>query len=136
MTRPTKLTPELQERICGIISKGNSITTACQSVGISETTFYQWKEKGENAPDSVYGEFLCALNKAESDAKQELLQYVKDAAPRNWQAAMTVLERRWPNEFGRRDRIEAHVKIGPAIEIEMLDQSSRTAEPEQVEGGE
>ena len=133
MARPTKLTPELQETICDIISKGNSITTACQSVGIAETTFRVWKEKGDKEPDSVHGEFLQAMHKAESDAKQELLQYVKDAAPHSWQASMTILERRWPNEFGRRDRMEVHAKIGPAIEVEMCDQPARqepTVEPE------
>ena len=133
MARPTKLTPELQETICEIIGKGNSITTACHAVGIADTTFYEWKQKGEHEPDSLHGEFLCALNKAEADAKQELLQYVKDAAPHSWQASMTILERRWPQEFGRRDRIEVHAKIGPAVEIEMCDQPVRTVE--QVEGG-
>ena len=133
MARPTKLTPELQGKICEILSKGNSITTACQSVGISDTTFRRWKEQGDKEPDSVHGEFVEAMQKAESDAKQALLAHVQDAAPQHWQAAMTILERRWPNEFGRRDRMEVHAKIGPAIEVEMCDQPARqepTVEPE------
>ena len=37
-------------------------------------------------------------------AQTRLVGYVNDAAPKNWIAAMTLAERRWPEEFGRRDR--------------------------------
>ena len=38
MPRPTKCTPELTEKICEYLASGCYVCTACQAVGISETT--------------------------------------------------------------------------------------------------
>ena len=45
--RKTKLNPELQEEIVKRIRAGNYIRVACQAVGISHTTYFDWLKKGE-----------------------------------------------------------------------------------------
>lgn len=40
-----KYSEELTEKICNHLKKGNTVTTTCQTVGISKETFYQWMKK-------------------------------------------------------------------------------------------
>ena len=57
----TKYTPELQAKLCEILSSGNYIEAACAYVGISKDTFYDWKEK--------FPQFSDAVEKARSGAE-------------------------------------------------------------------
>jgi len=55
-----KYTPDIVEAICQKLATGDHrIADVCQQVGISEQTFYRWKEEK--------GEFCEALKKAETD---------------------------------------------------------------------
>ena len=49
MGRPSKLTPEVQDRIARAITAGNYQDTAAQYAGISPATFYLWMQKAEGA---------------------------------------------------------------------------------------
>ena len=51
MARPTLLTPELQEALCGHLAQGAHVKTACEAVGISERTYYDWRARGKKARD-------------------------------------------------------------------------------------
>ncbi len=42
MGQKGKLTPELQQALVDCLLKGNYVSTACELVGLGETTFYQW----------------------------------------------------------------------------------------------
>ena len=45
--RPSKLTPELKEEILTAIRDGGcTYADACLKVGINESTFHRWKQKG------------------------------------------------------------------------------------------
>ena len=107
--RPLLLTPELQDKICGLIAAGNYIKTSCLASGIDQRTYEYWNAQGrrdeaEGIENSVYVRFLRATKEAEMVSQTSLVSYVAKAAPSNWIAAMTLAERRWPEEFGRRDR--------------------------------
>lgn len=76
--RKTKYTPELVKRICGLVEKDTyTVSELCESVGISETTFYDWKVK--------FSEFSDAIKKAEErrldnfvvEAKRSLLKKIQ-----------------------------------------------------------
>lgn len=115
--RPTKLTPEMADRILGYVRMGVPNKAAAEAAGIGRTTFYAWKAKGEAAASGHYRDFTDALKQAEAESVVALVAAVR-AAPQ-WQAAMTLLERRWPAEFGRRDRIEVeNINYAQAIEEE------------------
>jgi len=85
--RPTKLTPELQERICEFIRGGNYFSTACFAVGLGETTFYKWMERGEEKKvggegvkvESPFKEFREAIKKAEAEAEVERVARIREA---------------------------------------------------------
>jgi hypothetical protein len=101
----TKLTPEIQKTICDHLRDGCYAVTACAQAGISESTYYLWLQKGETGR-RPYSEFSESVKKAEADAEVRLAGIVMRVglAPDNpnWQAAMTFLERRFPQRWGRR----------------------------------
>ena len=118
MARPTKLTPELQKDICDIISRGNYAKTACEYVDITEATYYDWKNKGEKAKSGKFFEFLKSIKKAEATARVLYLEVIRKAAnDGTWQAAGWFLERKYPDEWGRKERTEITGKDGGPIEV-------------------
>ena len=103
--RPSKLTPELVETVCNEIRLGMPYVWAAVRSGITEPTFHRYKNKGnsdlEAGVESTEADFCKCLKSAEADFMHNCLLTVQ-AAPERWQAQMTLLERRFPADFGRR----------------------------------
>ena len=104
--RPTKLTPELQEKVCAALRVGNYATVAIQYAGISEHTYYEWLQRGESEPGSIYERFRAAVRKAEADAEVEGVAIIEQAGRKEWQARAWLLERKYPYKWGRFERHE------------------------------
>jgi transposase len=104
--RPTKLTAQVQERIVGMIEAGSYAEPAARAAGISASTFYSWMERGELEEDGIFREFRDAIKRAEAETEVRAVKVVASAMPRSWQAAMTFLERKHPDRWGRRSRAE------------------------------
>jgi transposase len=118
MGRPSKLTPEVQEKICNAIRAGNYYEAACAYAGIGYSTFRAWIVKGENAKSGKYREFLEAIKKAECEAEVRLVAMWQKHMPENWQAIATFLERRYPDRWGR-NRLDVNMKHSGDIEVEI-----------------
>jgi len=86
------------------IAEGNSREGACGVAGISLRTFYRWLERGENG-EEPYAAFVSALKRAEGLLEGKLTRNIVRAGelPQFWAADMTMLERRYPERYGRRD---------------------------------
>jgi len=111
--RPTKLTPELQERICLAIRAGNYIEVAASFAGIHKDTLYAWLKRGARASSGVYREFSDALEKALADSEAADVARISKAVEQgHWQAAAWRLERKHPQRWGRRDRVQTEIS-GP-----------------------
>jgi hypothetical protein len=68
---------------------------ACAYAGVSEPTFYTWLK--------AKPEFSESIKRAEGAAAVSALQTIATAANNGtWQAAAWLLERRYPQEYGRR----------------------------------
>lgn len=105
MPRPTKCTPELTERICEYLASGCYVCTACQAVGISETTLGNWRARAAEG-EEPYVTFVEATKEAEAKAELRALALVQKAMPENWTAAMTWMERKFPDRWSRGERRE------------------------------
>lgn len=81
-----------------IVNDGLTPRSAAEAIGIPQSTFYDWMAA---APG-----FAEAMKANASQLKRRLSKYVMAAAPTQWQAAMTTMERLWPEEYGRKDRIQ------------------------------
>ncbi len=108
--RKSKLTPELITKMSGIMAQGHYFITACNACDIGKTIAYDWVKQGESdidqGNDSLFSNLVESLKKAEAIAEQRLLQVVSDKAltGKEWLPAMTILERRHPDRWGRKDR--------------------------------
>lgn len=103
--RPTKLTPEVKEKICSTIRAGNTLETAAAYAGVGESTLFLWKARGEVAKRGPFREFLEEVKRAASEAETRAVAIIAKAMKENWQAAAWYLERRNPQVWGRRDRL-------------------------------
>jgi hypothetical protein len=90
----TKRTPTARERIIEALKLGATHQRACAAAGIKKTTFYDWLARD---PD-----FSEAVNAAEWYAAEQALRAIRRAAREGtWQAGAWLLERRYPEEYGR-----------------------------------
>lgn len=51
--RPSRLSPRILTELVEVLADGNYISTACQCVGIGESTFYEWRERGQSEVDRL-----------------------------------------------------------------------------------
>jgi hypothetical protein len=129
MTRKRILSPELIEQLCAYVRQGNYNVTAVQACGIHERTFYSWLERGKRElevrpedgtePESLYMQLLQSLKKSEAEAQIKIAKVVTDCAVKDgqWLAGMTFLERRWPDQYGRRERKQVDIHETRHIEV-------------------
>lgn len=109
--RPEKLNPEIQQAICDALEKGSYIETAAAKAGISKTTLYDWLKKGARAKDEngeyeegllPYVEFSNAIEKAMAAGEQNHVDNIARHAKENWQASAWMLERKFPERWGKK----------------------------------
>ena len=103
--RPTKLTPDVQETIVDGINAGLTYGMSCARAGVNPATFYRWLEKGETANVGRYSEFCDAVSRAKADSALRLLSQITLQAPTDWRAAAFILERRFPDDYGKRTEV-------------------------------
>ena len=107
--RRTKLTPERQQRIVNAIAAGNYFDVSCRYTGIDEAPAYLWMQRGRREQQGIYFDFLNAVKEAEAQAEVSAVVAIKQAFGTNWAAAMTWLERKFPDRWGRKDRLDVKV---------------------------
>ena len=126
MARPTKLTAETQEKIVRAIRAGNYPEVAAAHAGIHPATHYRWMERGAlegDAPeDDPYRHYRAEVERALADSEAaEVGLIVKAARDGDWRAAAWVLERRFGDRWGRRDRLEQVHEVREPDEAGELD---------------
>jgi transposase-like protein len=114
--RPTKLTPEVKERIVRAIRAGNYGEVAARAAGISRSTYYRWMERGREG-EAIYCDFADAVSGAEADAEVEAVARIRQAMPDDWRACAHYLERRHPDRWRRRETREHTGEGGGPIRI-------------------
>jgi len=118
--QPTKLTAEVQDKIIEAIKMGNYQETAAAYAGISQSTFYLWMERGRDEPDSIYSEFMEAVEKAKAQSEVRGVSLIEKAATDgSCQAAAWKLERKFPQKWGRVTRTEITGAEGKPISVEV-----------------
>lgn len=105
--RPTKLTPELQLKICETVRAGNYIETASAYVGVNKSTIYDWMKRGAREKQGIYHDFSNAIEKALAESEMRDVLIIGKAASQNWQAAAWRLERKFSDRWGRKDYVKS-----------------------------
>ncbi len=142
MARTTILNQLIQSVMVEAIEGGNYATTAAEAAGIGKSTHYEWMEKGEQGIEP-YAEYADAIKKAEAIAESNAVKVIKAASLENWTAGAWYLERKFPDKWGRKDKLTQEIsgKDGKPIEIDskalvlaMLEHKPLELEGEQVDG--
>jgi transposase len=123
--RPTKLTPDIQVKIVDALKMGNYIETAAALAGINKTSIYEWLKRGarelervENNPNArirkeeePFVKFSNAVQKAQAESEQRDLLIIAKAGQTDWKASAWRLERKYPQRWGRKERLDFEAKV-------------------------
>jgi transposase len=105
--RPAKLTSEVQARLVEALNVGGNHAQAAHYAGIDPDTLRRWLRTGEAATTGPFYALCVAIKKAESNAPLHWLAIIEQAAKKGeWTAAAWKLERKYPDEWGRRQRVD------------------------------
>ena len=119
--RESMLTQERHDKIVEIIKAGNYENVAWMQSGICEETYYGWKKRGKEAlallkkkeevaeSELVYVEFFQSIKEAIAYSEEYAVSKVRVHMDTSWQAAMTYLERKFPDRWGKKDRLTVEV---------------------------
>lgn len=117
MARRAKLTQEMVDQAIRLKADGLSNGDIICALGIHESTFYRWVGEPKNR---LQRELSEGLKKEEAEFKHTLLTTIRAAAlARNqyWTAAAWLLERKYPDEYGKADRRRDEDEGGDAPRI-------------------
>lgn len=119
--RPTGLTPEVADSILSVIADGGSLRDAAASVGVRHTLICQWRANGEKpGARAHFADFADRLKATRAAAKLDMIALITKHARKSWLACAWILERRYPNEFGLRHRVQAQIESGLVRALERM----------------
>lgn len=116
-------------RLVEAVLNGASRGAARKAAGIAATTFYDWLAKGKAASSGPYYEMRLALQNADAEVEERMVQCVLDSAPEDWRAAAWWLERCRPKRYNRRAPLVAVVaKDKEIVDPKKLEELRRSIE--------
>lgn len=109
------VTDENITRLLDGLRRGMTRRAASGYAGFSKTTLYRMLDEDD-------GTLGTSMEKAEAEAEAAYQTIVANAAadPKNWTAAAWWLERRHPEDYGKRERVEMTGKDGGPIDTRQL----------------
>lgn len=103
----TKLTKDRQEGMASMIEQGHSQAAAARAYGIHPDTFTNWLRRGEDSPESIFGEFFGRIARAKSvsecqyvDSLRHMAEEIKDTDTLRW-----MLQQRFAESWGESDAL-------------------------------
>lgn len=147
------LTDDLIDEICALVENGNYISVASAACGLGDGTIRNWRARGralieanpdidledpEQFPDKRLPEGWTwldgqawrlenRLSQSEAKAEAYAVLIVRKHMPDQWTAAMTYLERRFPQRWRKRQTIETTQDADNG-----LDETALIGDPEAV----
>lgn len=133
---PRKLTDAVAARLVEAFGLGATNRDACRYAGISVDTLALWLAGGEAelaelaaAGEDAFewaqagavsrlGALALSIEGALGERAMAALGAIRDGAARDWRAALVYLERRHPDEWGKREKVDhTHVIVTQAEEL-------------------
>jgi hypothetical protein len=120
VARGTSLTPELHAEIVQHARKGVFVSTICDLIGFHRNTLYYWLDRGEcEEPDPVFAAFARDFRAAVAAWEIEALDLIA-SDPKGHKGLQWQLERRLPDKYGSRQRVEHSGPDGSAVSIQTV----------------
>lgn len=109
----TKLDDGLIDELAKVVELGVTWDVAAAAAGIAVSTLHKWRQRGnddvETGTSSVYRDLVERLTRATAEAERKLITTIVAHGPVDWRAAAWVLERRAPERWAKRDKIDVDV---------------------------
>lgn len=119
-----EVNPAVRERLLSAIRAGSYFDSAAAYAGVTTRSFQGWLARGraeqEAGTTSVYTTLLDDMEQALAAAEMRGLAVIGSAAKRTWCAAAWLLERRWPERWGRINRTEVEVGKDESVKIRFV----------------
>ena len=97
---------ERMKRLFEAVGLGLPMTSCCGYAGIGYQTFYSWMKKGEEQPDSKYGDFAREIGRLKAEVVKKYVETIEKVATDpndpNWKAAIEFLKHRFPETWGKK----------------------------------
>ena len=106
---PTKLTPEVHEKIVRFVRAGNFRETACAAAGITSRSLRGWLSLGAKGIEP-YAQLVADMDQAEAEAEARDIARVTKAGDEDWRAIAWRLERKSHDRWARRDKPEVQIR--------------------------
>lgn len=105
----TKLTDQLIDEITTYIENGMNNRDSAHMCFITEATLYRWLREADEVDENgkplkrykMQRKLKKAMQKSQAAFKAYHVQNVIQASKKHWQASAWMLERRFPEEYGR-----------------------------------
>jgi hypothetical protein len=126
LARRSKRTPEVEARLLDAVRGGNTLKAACAYAGIGVQTMDDWRDR--------FRDFRDALTRAQAAPEVRNVAIIQQAASEDWRAAAWWLERRRPEDYGRRVGLDVNLRrmAGRIADGEGLDALELIAEAERI----
>ena len=125
MARPTKLTPEIQQKIGENIPLGLTYALAASAARITYQTLNDWLKRGQTEKSGKYYQFYQYIQKRNADAAKTLLESLNSSAKAgDTRICLWILKRRLAPDFGRRVYRKTNVvseNLNQNVEIGVMD---------------
>ena len=98
-------------RLLDAVRLGSFIEHACAYAGITSRTYRKWRELAEEGTQP-YAELFEQIRYAESESILRRLGRIEKAGvDGTWTADAWLLERKYPDQFGKKDKVEVSGEI-------------------------
>jgi hypothetical protein len=118
------LTPAIHDQIVASVRDMQTLETAACLAGIHRDTLHEWRRRGRAAGERAacgealddgelsYLGFEEAVSLARAQAEATAVTDIRSAGAKDWHAHAWLLERSFPEHWGRRSRAEVEVSTG------------------------
>lgn len=115
-----------RDKIIELVRGGAPPTTAAVVCGVPRRTHENWLRKGraDDAPDP-YRRYADEIQAAIEEYKLGEIGTIHAQGEKDWRAALALLERRFPDEFAERKRVDSRIQVQVTP---MIDPSKGTLE--------
>lgn len=117
--RPSKLTPEVAEKLCEALARNHSRRAACAHAGIDERTFQRWMADAVDETSGPKRELLLAVQWAEGDGEYRLVEQMNTAAEIDPVHTRWLLERRYSMDWARKEAVSVELDAKP-LEVNVV----------------
>src|SRR5829696_5030428 len=129
--RPSKLTDELERKLCRLLHAGASLHDAALLVGVSPSTVQSWLAEGRRLDGRPrLQEFVAAVEAARAERTLSLYSDLQRAIRTGkWRAAAYFLERRFPEDWKLEWRYDKYGRPRPLRRAEERAPSGASVAP-------